>query len=419
MPDVLLLAPPLGFESPYPLRLASVAASLREAGADVAGLDLRRMALPVEEALRAISGTSPRLAVVETSIRNLRSSRNAVCAVKHLFGCHVAVCGTAAALAPEVFLNSYGADTILRGDEETSLFLLETHDSSPPEEANEFLPLDSLPNPDREVFPLEDYAFHHFRGTRRHAAVEWSRGCPFDCSFCPVPTRYGGTWRCRNAEAIVDEMIVLRERYGVESFYVEDEQPLADRAWFVEVLDTVRERLPGVELLFPNGFWPTLLDDDLVDRMAQAGVTRISLGVESGDAGLRRRIGRPIDERHLRRLLTRLRKKGIESTGTFLLGFEKETFLDRLETLRYAAMSAFDYVHFSVLWPFRPPVEELPSGSAGLSRLRSLGYAASYASPQRLARLTKTGDLTPRYLLTALKRYRLWNRAGSTGGGAW
>ncbi len=419
MADVLLLAPPLGFESPYPLRLASVAAVLREAGADVQGIDARRTQTPLGESLQAFDTEPPRLVVIETSLRNLRATRDAVRTVKKRFGCRVVVCGTAAALDPGAFVGPDGADEVLLGDEESAVRYFSEERALSPEGQSEFVSLDRLPFADREVFPLDEYAYHHFRGQRKHATVEWSRGCPFDCSFCPVSTRYKATWRKRSVESIVDEMTILRERHDVRSFYVEDEQPLADREWFFRVLESIRRRLPDIELLFPNGFWPTLMDEELVEVMAVSGVTRISLGVESADSAIRRRIGRTIDERHLKKLLVSLRKNGIESTGTFMLGFEGESELDRLATLRYAAMSSFDYVHFSVLWPCFPLVEELPAETAKLARLRSLGYAMGYVSPVRLARLMKGGDLSVRHLLTALKRYRAWNRAGSTGGGAW
>src|SRR5271157_3991718 len=43
------------------------------------------------------------------------------------------------------------------------------------------------------------------------ASIEFSRGCPWDCSFCSAWTFYGRSYRIKSAEAAADELASIRE----------------------------------------------------------------------------------------------------------------------------------------------------------------------------------------------------------------
>ncbi len=43
------------------------------------------------------------------------------------------------------------------------------------------------------------------------ASIEFSRGCPWDCSFCSAWTFYGRSYRIKSAEAAADELAQIRE----------------------------------------------------------------------------------------------------------------------------------------------------------------------------------------------------------------
>jgi hopanoid C-3 methylase len=43
------------------------------------------------------------------------------------------------------------------------------------------------------------------------ASIEFSRGCPWDCSFCSAWTFYGRSYRVKSADAAADELATIRE----------------------------------------------------------------------------------------------------------------------------------------------------------------------------------------------------------------
>ena len=51
--------------------------------------------------------------------------------------------------------------------------------------------------------------FH--RRARSLCSIEFSRGCPWDCSFCSAWTFYGRSYRVKSAEAAADELAQIRE----------------------------------------------------------------------------------------------------------------------------------------------------------------------------------------------------------------
>src|ERR1044071_6278622 len=66
-----------------------------------------------------------------------------------------------------------------------------------------------------ELLPARDLLRHrrkYFIGVLDPcASIEFSRGCPWDCSFCSAWTFYGRSYRIKAAEAAADELACIRE----------------------------------------------------------------------------------------------------------------------------------------------------------------------------------------------------------------
>lgn len=431
-PPILLIVPPVTFEAIHPLAMASLATRLLEAGEDVEGLDLR---LDPAGLARLDRAPRPALVVIDTSIRNLDKVRRLVAEVRRRCPAPVAVAGVAASLHPDRFLGPYGADAAVTGDLEAVVPALLAHlrgrrgpvpgarlsgdGLSGRMNSGPLLAARDLPAPDRTVFPLLRYTHAGSRPGRMSAALETSRGCSLACTFCPVPARYGGTCRVRETASVLDEMARLRRDHGIDSFVIEDEQPLLDRPAFEALLTGIRQRLPGVELSFPNGLRPDLLDRDLIDAMAASGTRRVALGIESPSAAVRECIGRPVDDSHVEGLLDAMRRRDIVTTGYFMAGLPEADATEAIALLGALSDPRLDYVHVSVCWPWRDLVDRPTPAMRRAALVRTAAYLGAYADPRRAVRLARAGHLSPARLPWIVGRLGTWISSGTRGGGGW
>ena len=157
-----------------------------------------------------------------------------------------------------------------------------------------------------------------------------SRGCPFHCSFCGSRNITGYKVRRRNPASVVDELEYLKNKYGLREFQVIDDNftfPNAEALKFAEELS--RRRL---DLLWtcPNGLRLDTLDARLLSAMKNSGCYEVAVGIESGDPGILKDIGKGIKPEAIKEKIKLIYKQGINIIGFVMVGYPLET----LETLR-------------------------------------------------------------------------------------
>jgi hopanoid C-3 methylase len=126
-------------------------------------------------------------------------------------------------VAEQVLGHSDGAiDVILRGEGETGAPALL---AAVPDRALAEVPgavtADGPGRPPKMLHSLDDHLpARHLGGRRRKyfigvmdpaASIEFTRGCPWDCSFCSAWTFYGRSYRRLSPEAAVEDMTRIRE----------------------------------------------------------------------------------------------------------------------------------------------------------------------------------------------------------------
>jgi anaerobic magnesium-protoporphyrin IX monomethyl ester cyclase len=143
---------------------------------------------------------------------------------------------------PEYFLNKTGADAVVIGEgEETILELLEAlqgkKDISSVSGAafmknGKFIRtpkrkliqnIDDIPLPAWDMFPIDHYSLlrePNMRRSDRWMAVMSGRGCKFECSFC---YRMDDGFRPRSAEAVIEEIMILKKDYAISYIEFADE----------------------------------------------------------------------------------------------------------------------------------------------------------------------------------------------------
>jgi len=187
---------------------------------------------------------------------------------------------------------------------------------------------DAEPWPDLDALhgPERWDALDGVRADEQPGFLVTSRGCPGRCTFCCTPAFWGRQLRRRSAAAVVDEMEMLRRRFGVTYFGIRDDSFTADRAHVLEFCRRLRER--GLGVLWNCQSRINLMDDELAVAMRQAGCDQIQFGVESASPRILERLDKAVRPEHIPRTLRACRTAGVRTSAYFITGVPGQTAAD-------------------------------------------------------------------------------------------
>jgi hopanoid C-3 methylase HpnR len=111
------------------------------------------------------------------------------------------------------------------------------------------------------------------------ASIEFSRGCPWDCSFCSAWTFYGRSYRVLSPEKVVEEMLRIREP-GV--FIVDDVAFIQEKMGF-EIGEALARQGIKKEYYLETRGDVLLRNKDVFKLWKEIGMSYMFLGIESID----------------------------------------------------------------------------------------------------------------------------------------
>ncbi|MBF0623429.1 MAG: B12-binding domain-containing radical SAM protein [Magnetococcales bacterium] len=260
-------------------------------------------------------------------------------------------------LFPESCLENDFIDHVVRGEADRAIVQLgrALQDGSPLEQVgnlafrhregvmlNPLLPLSDMadmPRPDETL--LDDYRVYFSRQDvlgrpARGTILLTGMGCNLKCSFCRNAI-LREKHRRLEAEAIYSEMVRLHAAHGVDEFGLVDENFFADRPrlWrFLELLEQSPVRFRWSTNLRANYVRDGYLDRDFLARIAASGGYYFSVGAESGDPAILKKIRKGIRVEHLRNLARWTRGLDIIITYSFMAAIPGESCDMTLRTFR-------------------------------------------------------------------------------------
>ncbi len=220
-----------------------------------------------------------------------------------------------------------------------------------------FLALDVLPFPARELLPMDKYIYNWsyldaLGLGKRGATMIVSRGCPFSCSYCQPTLRdmFGSKIRMRSPGNVVEEMLMLKERYNIEGIFFHDDTLTADRLWLNEFCRLLREE--DVSLAWGCNSRVDNIDEGMLRNMHAAGLRVLHFGIESGSQRILDEIfNKKITLDESRSAVSLAKKTGIHAMGFFMLGAPTETVAQINQTISFARSLSLDEASFSLTSP--------------------------------------------------------------------
>jgi radical SAM superfamily enzyme YgiQ (UPF0313 family) len=156
--------------------------------------------------------------------------------------------------------------------------------------------LDELDIPAWDLFPIDNYwklgYAHGPFTTKSYFPILTSRGCPFPCKFCVVPSTNDRKWRSRSAENVVNEIEFLHKAYNVTEFHLEDLNPTIQDLRMREISNEILKRNLIITWKIVAGTKvETIKTIDTLHIMHKSGLRYLSISPESGSRELLKEIG--------------------------------------------------------------------------------------------------------------------------------
>lgn len=195
----------------------------------------------------------------------------------------------------------------------------------------------------------------------RMTSILTTRGCEMNCSFCSQRLFWRGAWRPRSPEKVMEEITLLRRKYDVTVFTLIDAYPTRDRARWERLLDLLIEAQLGISLLIETRVEDIVRDAEILHKYRAAGIVHIYMGAESGDDDVLNSLNKGVQMRTTRTALDLLRREGIVTEASFMVGFPHETWDSIEKTIESAIDLNPDVAVFPIVtpWPYTPMYREM------------------------------------------------------------
>jgi anaerobic magnesium-protoporphyrin IX monomethyl ester cyclase len=268
-----------------------------------------------------------------------------------------------------------------------------------------------VPRPRHELFPERGYHFSFARAPR-FATVLTDYGCPYPCTFCVIGTL---GFQTRPLADVLEEIDHLRAR-GVRELFFMDQTFGVVRARALELCTELERR---GDLSWTAFTRPDTADDALLAAMRRAGCHTLILGVESADDLVLELYEKGYAASEIRAGFARVKRHGLRTVGTFIIGLPEETEQSLARTLELAFELELDFMSLNMAvprfgTPFRARMLQLgladatdlvmdQGGANSFLPTRTLDRAAMEALKRRMVRRFY---LRPAYLWRRLSSAR-------------
>jgi len=191
--------------------------------------------------------------------------------------------------------------------------------------------LDSLPCPDFDGLPLDDYFV-----PERVLPYALSKGCYWNrCNFCEIPyinNLPGTEYRMRDVKKSVDHLEELSSRYHTPYFQFTDES--CSPELLSELASEIIRRKLHIRFLcyarFDKGF-----TGKVCRHLYEAGLRKLMFGLESGSPRMLKKMNKGITVRQAEKIMENCFKAGIHFRLFAIIGFPGETVEEALETFEF------------------------------------------------------------------------------------
>jgi len=197
--------------------------------------------------------------------------------------------------------------------------------------------MEDLPFPRRDLVKC--------KGLTTIEMVETSRGCPFSCDFCYVPTLFGRGYRLRPIDSVIKEIETLEK----EHLSFADDNIVGNP----DYAKSLFKRLVSLrKKWFGNFSLKGASDTELLKLAAKSGCIRMGLGFESVNQRSLEGVNKGFNKvKKYEEIVKKIHAQGINIIGYFMFGFDEDDKSIFPRTVEFIEKNAIDRPIFFILTP--------------------------------------------------------------------
>lgn len=178
-----------------------------------------------------------------------------------------------------------------------------------------------------------------------------ARGCPMRCTFCGQEIFHHGVRR-RSVANIIAEIQELRRSVGMNNFVFLDANFPTGHAFGLAFCEALHQAGLVGEMNWSAEVAVSLIDRELIERLAEAGCRNIELGIEVGDPDILAQTRKGTTIAQARDAVRWCKDAGIHTFGLFMIGLPGEGPRHWRRTFRLARELDCDIVKFNIAVPY-------------------------------------------------------------------
>jgi len=258
--------------------------------------------------------------------------------------------------------------------------------------------LDKYPFPARHLLPMKKYRLGTNDGRTHFTTVHTMRGCPWHCIFCASDVLNTTRMAMRSARSIVDEIKKIQEDfpYITHIFFSDDVLTLWADSHILKICDLIVKE--NIKITFEGSTRANLVEEEMIARMAEAGLVRLSFGLETVNTQMRDTMRKQVKLEDYPRACKICENNNVEAMTSVMIGLPGET-LDTIEELSNFLANAREVkqANCSIAVPY-PGTEFNDMAVAGTHGVELL--SKDFSKYLRYGKaVTKVGELTSEDLI--------------------
>lgn len=214
--------------------------------------------------------------------------------------------------------------------------------------------LDFVDFPAYHLLDFTRYESDFFFGRKyRYATVYTSKGCAYDCSYCPYPFGFGERFLYRSPDRVVADIERLVREHGVEQICFRDQVFTVNKKHTTAICNGLLAKDLGIAWVCETRY--DVVSEELLTLMKRAGCREVHFGLESADPEIFAAVGKPGGPVSLQRFADAIaltKRVGLRVHLHLILGLPGESWESVHRTVAFLRQMRPDSVQTAILSPY-------------------------------------------------------------------